>query len=91
MQYNNSMCRRKFTEVSCIFYVMNLAYKSAAEVVLRIVPAVNTKTVSRNQNANVFNEDTCKPAVSASRSLVCFPFSQHHPVATGFEMYQPIT
>lgn len=46
----------KFTEVSCIQYVMNLAYKSAAEVVLRSLPAVNTQAAPTTQNANVFNK-----------------------------------
>lgn len=74
MQYNSSMWKRKFTEVSCIFHLMNLAYKSAAEVVLRILPAVNTQAASRTQNANVFNKDRHKHTVSASCRQCAFLF-----------------
>lgn len=60
--------------MSYILSVMNLAYKGAAEVVLRILPAVNTQAASRTQNANVFNKDTHEHAVSAPCSLYAFSF-----------------
>lgn len=60
---------------------MNLAYKSAAEVVLRSLPAANTQAASRTRNANVFNKGlvqrhnhlhTQKCSVSAPCSLYAF-------------------
>lgn len=68
---------------SCILCVMNLAYKSVAEVVLRSMPAVNTQAASRTQNANVFNKGllqrythlhTLTCSVSAPFSLYSFFF-----------------
>lgn len=76
MQYSISILQRRFTHVSCVQYVMNLAYKSVAEVVLRSLP--NTQAASRTQNANVSNKalifDTQTGSVPATCSLYAFLF-----------------
>lgn len=56
MQRGGSMPQRKFKEVNRMQHVMNLAYKSAAEVVLSQLPTVNTQPASRTLDANVFNK-----------------------------------
>lgn len=75
MQYSSSIPQSKFTEVNCVQHVMNLAYKSAAEVVLRSLPAVNTQPASRAQNANVFNKGlTHKHAVCQLHAVCMLSF-----------------
>lgn len=56
MQCSSAIPTRRFTEVSSKQYGMNLAYKSAAEVVLRSLPVAKTEAASRTQNANVSNK-----------------------------------
>ncbi len=64
-------CRRENSEVSCVQYVMNLAYKSAAEVVLRSLPATNTQAASRTQNANIFYKGLIQIRELTYKHAVC--------------------
>lgn len=96
---SSSIPKRKFTEVTCIQYVGNLAYKSVAEVGLgscllwmhKLHEYQKCKCFQQRTHTEIHPPAHTNLQCVGSLYPVCLPCSKHQPVATWFEMYLSIT